>query len=124
MSELQSKLLVFAGSVFVALGVLGIFLPILPTTPFLLLAAACYARGSRKFYDWLLNQKHLGDYVRNYREGRGIPLPTKILTLILLWAAIGYSVVFAVASLYVRIVLLLIAVGVTAHILTFPTLRR
>jgi uncharacterized membrane protein YbaN (DUF454 family) len=115
--------LVLAGTCFLALGILGIFLPLLPTTPFLLLAAACYARGSKRFYDWLLNNRWFGTYIRNYREGKGIPLKVKALTLALLWGTIIYSAFFVVDELYWRIILLVIAVGVTIHILKTQTLK-
>ena len=115
---------VFAGTSFLALGIVGIFLPLLPTTPFLLLAAACYARGSKRFYDWLLNNRWFGTYIRNYREGKGIPLKVKALTLALLWGTIIYSAFFVVDELYWRIILLVIAVGVTIHILKTRTLRQ
>jgi hypothetical protein len=116
--------LVFAGTCFLALGIVGIFLPLLPTTPFLLLAAACYARSSRRFYDWLLNNRWFGSYIKNYREGRGIALKVKVLTLALLWGTIIYSAFFVVDELYWRIILLVIAVGVTIHILKTRTLKQ
>jgi len=118
--KLTRTLLIVAGSVFVVVAIVGIFIPLLPTTPFLLLAAACYARGSQRFYDWLLNNRWFGRYIRDYREGRGIALRVKALTLLLLWVTIGFSAAFAVHSLPVRIVLGVIAVGVTAHILLIP----
>jgi len=124
MLDLRRKLLIVAGSLCVALGIIGIFLPVLPTTPFLLLAAACYARSSQRFYRWLLNQKHLGEYIRNYREGRGISLRAKILTVAVLWASIGYSALAAVDSVVVRIILLVTAIGVTIHVVTMPTFRQ
>ena len=110
-------LLVAAGFLFVGLGVVGAFLPLLPTTPFLLLAAACFARSSERFYNWLVNNKWFGVYVRDYREGRGIPVRIKVVTIGALWVVIGLSAAFAVSSLIVRIILLLIAAAVTAHIL-------
>ena len=124
MSDLKRALLIVVGTLCLGLGILGVFLPVLPTTPFLLLAAACFARGSKKFYDRLLSNRYLGEYIRNYRERRGIPLRTKAVGLLFLWAAIGYSSLVAVDILAVRILLLLIAVGVTVHLVSFPTLRR
>lgn len=115
-------LLIIAGTVSLGLGVVGIAIPLLPTTPFLLLAAACYVRGSTRLYDWLLNSKYLGSYIRNYREKRAIPLRTKVGALLLLWASIGYSALFAVSIAWVRMLLLLIAVGVTIHICKLNTL--
>jgi len=117
-------LMVIAGTLFVGLGVLGIFLPLLPTTPFLLLAAACYARGSKRFYDWLLNNRWFGNYIRDYREKKQVPLKVKVSSLSLLWTAIMLSALLAVDVLLVKIVLILVAVGVTVHILSIGTLRR
>jgi uncharacterized membrane protein YbaN (DUF454 family) len=116
--------LIIAGTFFIGLGVLGIFLPLLPTTPFLLLAAACYARSSKRFYNWLLNNKWFGNYVKNYQEKKGVPLKVKILSVSLLWITIIFSAVFIVHILFVRIILILIAIGVTIHILSIRTLKQ
>jgi len=110
-------LLISTGTFFVGVGIAGIFIPILPTTPFLLIAAALYARSSQKFYNWLINNKIFGRYIKNYREGKGIPLKLKIFTIALLWVTIGCSVFFAVDILLVRIILGIVAVGVTIHII-------
>lgn len=117
-------LLVAAGFLFVALGAVGVFLPLLPTTPFLLLAAACFARSSERFYRWLLGNRWFGAYVRDYREGRGVPVRVKIFTLALMWGAILLSVAFAVSNLFVRIILVVIAAGVTLHIVSIRRKRR
>ena len=116
--------LIAVGSLAVALGTLGIFLPLLPTTPFLLLAAFCYARSSRRFYDWLLTNRWFGAYIRNYREGRGIALHHKIVALTLLWSTIGFSAACATDKLWLRLLLLLIATGVTIHLLWIKTYRK
>ena len=117
-------LLIIAGTIFVGLGIIGIFIPVLPATPFLLLAAACYARSSRKFHEWLLNNRLFGDYLRNYLQGNGFPIKLKIFTLILLWVTIGCSVALLGQSFYVRLILILIAIGVSIHILTIRTLKK
>lgn len=111
-------LLVTFGTLFVGLGIVGIFVPVLPTTPFLLLAAACYARSSPRFYRWLLYNRWFGDYIRNYRQRKGIPLKVKVLTITLLWVTIGASAIFAVQALLIRIILVLIAIGVSIHVLS------
>jgi len=118
---LMKPLLCVLGVIFTGLGILGIFLPLLPTTPFLLLAAACFARGSEKFYNKLLNNKYLGQYITDFREKRGIPLRVKIISVTLLWLTIGYSALFAVKILWVKILLFVIATGVTIHILSIRT---
>ncbi len=117
-------MLVAAGFLFVGLGFVGIFVPLLPTTPFLLLAAACFARSSERFYRWLLGNRWFGAYVRDYREGRGIPVRIKVITLGALWLVIGFSAAFAVSNVVVRIILLVIATGVTVHILSIRPKRR
>lgn len=120
--RLRGCLLVAAGCIAVALGAVGIFLPLLPTTPFLLLAAACFLRSSDRLYAWLITHRWLGGYIRNYREHRAITLRAKVLTLALLWLTIGYSAVWVVSALALRVLLLAIALGVTIHILRLRTL--
>lgn len=116
-------LLIAAGSVSVALGIVGAFLPLLPTTPFLLLAAACYARSSKRLYAWLHGNRFFGRYLSDYRDGRGVPLKVKVATLLLLWVTIGCSAFLAVDATWVRIVLALVAVCVTLHIWCIKTRR-
>ena len=108
--------LIFSGTLSVLLGIIGIFLPILPTTPFLLLAAACYARSSDRFYNGLMNNRLFGSYIRNYREGRGVPLRVKLISITFLWSVISFSILFAVSDVIIRIILVVIAIAVTLHI--------
>jgi uncharacterized protein len=118
-------LLMVAGTICLALGAIGIFLPILPATPFLLLAAACYLRSSERLHKWLINNRWFGEYIKNYQEGRGIPLKTKVLALSTLWIAIGYSTFFVVDEfLIAQIALLLIATGVTVHLVRLPNFKK
>jgi hypothetical protein len=112
----KKRLLIGAGTLSAGLGIIGIFVPILPTTPFLLLAAACYMRSSERFYQWLINNRILGVYVRNYIEGRGMPVRIKVFTILLLWLTIALTIAFAVQDVAIRIVLVCIAIGVTVHI--------
>ena len=109
-------MLIIAGTLFVILGIIGIFLPVLPTTPFLLLAAACYFRSSDRFYRWLINNRILGTYIRNYLEGRGMSIRSKVITLLLMWLTIGLTIIFGIQNTLIRIILLIIALGVTIHI--------
>lgn len=112
------------GSLSLALGVLGIFLPLLPTTPFLLLTAFFYFRGSPRLYNRLLSHKRLGAYIRNFREHRALPLRTKILSLTLMWSSMLYGVFFHIPSIWLKGLMLLVAGGVTCHILSFKTLKK
>lgn len=121
---LLNGVLVASGTFFLVLGIIGIFLPLLPTTPFLLLAAACYARGSKKFYNWLINNKFLGEYIKNYQEGRGIPLTVKIISITFLWITITFSIIIIVSNYLIQIILIIIAISVTLHILTIKTLKK
>lgn len=109
-------LLISLGMTALVLGIIGIFIPVLPTTPFILLAAALFARSSQRFYMWLIENRFFGRYIRDYREGRGIPLRLKAGAIALLWITIGLSIVFALDMLFIRLMLAVIAVGVTLHI--------
>ncbi len=124
MRKVTRLLLIIGGTLCVALGVVGMFLPVLPTTPFLLLAAVCYARSSERFYRWLMTNRWFGNYIRNYREGRGIPLREKVLIILLLWLTISYAAWFVVEPWWLKAILLGIAVGVTIHLVKTKTLRR
>jgi uncharacterized membrane protein YbaN (DUF454 family) len=121
---LRKWILVTVGTIAVGLGVVGVFVPLLPTTPFLLLAAACFARSSESLYNWLIHHKWFGDYIRHYREHKAITLRAKIVTLVLLWSVIGYTAIRIVSAWWVRVLLGIIAVGVTIHILHLKTLTR
>ena len=117
-------LLIVFGSLFVGLGVLGILLPVLPTTPFLLLAAACYARSSQRFYCWLLNNRLFGRYINDYRCKRGMPLKLKIMIVFLMWLTITLSAVFVIESVLIRVMLAVIATGVSIHILSIKAQKN
>lgn len=116
-------LLMAIGCISLALGVLGIFLPVLPTTPFLLLSAACFARSSQKFYDWLVSHPKLGPYIEGYLNGKGIPLKAKIYSLALMWPMMMFSAFYVLNSPAPKIVFPIIAVLVSIYILTRPTLK-
>ena len=105
----------------VALGVIGIFLPVLPTTPFLLLAAACFVRSSRRFYLWLVMHPQLGPWIRDYLDGQGIPRKAKVYALSLMWASIAFSC-YLVPMFWARTFMLTSAVLVSIYILRQKTL--
>mgnify|MGYP000912434926 CR=1 FL=1 len=110
-------LLVSCGFISVGLGVLGIFLPVLPTTPFLLLAATCFSRSSERFYKWLFSNKVFGKYLNDYKNKKGLPVKIKIYTISLLWISILYTVIFIIPLMFVKLLLLVIAIVVTIHII-------
>ena len=111
----QNKLIFMGGTITLILGIVGIFLPILPTTPFLLVSATAYAKSSSRFHHWLLYNKILGSYIRNYREGLGMPIKVKIITLSFLWLMILIATLM-VPILWVQIILIIIALAVSIHI--------
>ena len=110
------------GCVAVALGVLGIFLPLLPTTPFLLLASACFARGSSRLHNWLQTNRVFGNYLRDYENGKGIPLRGKLWILVFMWGSMSYSV-WRTDLPYVRMLVILVGCCVTIYLTRFvPTM--
>lgn len=106
----------------VGIGVLGIFLPLLPATPFFLISAACFARSSNRRYEWLLNHPWFGSYIRNYREHRGITQRARVTALVLLWGVIGYSALVVVGAVWLKGMLVGIATGVTVHLCRLRTM--
>ena len=117
-------LYIVLGSISLALGILGIFLPVLPTTPFLLLSAAMYVRGSQRLYDWLMAHKHLGPYIKNFREHRALPLRVKVVSVSMVWLTLLYCAFFVAKEWWMSAVFIAIAVGVTVHILSYKTLKK
>lgn len=117
--------LIILGSISLVLGVVGIFLPMLPTTPFLLLSAAVWLKASPSLYEWLLNHRVFGEYIRNFREHRAIPLRVKIISVSMVWLTIGYCI-FAVVDewWWAQVLMFLLAIGISWHILSFATLKK
>jgi len=121
--KLLKSLLLAIGWISVVLGVLGIFLPLLPTTPFLLLAAACFVRSSPKFYQWLVDHPRLGSYILHYLNGEGIPKRAKFVSIMMIAGTISFSI-WLVPILWVKVLLLVIALSVSTYILRQPTLAN
>jgi uncharacterized membrane protein YbaN (DUF454 family) len=121
---MKKALLIISGFVSLGLGILGIVLPLLPTTPFLLLAAACFLKSSDRLYNWILNHRLFGKYLKNYYQHRAIPLKIKIIAISMIWLSIGNSVIFLVKFWPARIILLLIAILVSWHIARMRTLTK
>ena len=117
-------LLIILGSISFALAVAGIFLPLLPTTPLLLLAAALYVRSSPSLYEWLMNHPRLGTYIRNFRENKAIPRRAKIVSVSMVWLTIGFCIIFVLEPLWLRVAMTLLAIAISWHILSFATLEE
>ncbi|MCW4030469.1 MAG: YbaN family protein [Candidatus Bathyarchaeota archaeon] len=123
--KLIRGILLVAGTISLALGAIGLVLPILPTTPFLLLAAACYLRSSERMHKWLINNRWFGEYIRNYQAGRGVSMRVKLFAVGFLWATILFTILLVVDEILIaQIVLLAIAVGVSIHLFRLPTFKK
>jgi uncharacterized membrane protein YbaN (DUF454 family) len=120
LSMVARVLLNILGTIFLFLAVLGIILPLLPATPFLLLSSACYLRGSRTLHSWLMNHKYLGAYINSIKDKRGMPLKAKLITITILWVSLLFSI-YRAHSLLLDTILLLVGIGVSALILKLKT---
>lgn len=121
MKKLKKLILIIFGSIFLTLGVIGLFLPILPTTPFLLLSASCFLRSSKTAYRWIMTNKVLGRYIFQYKIVKALPLKTKITAFLGLWITMLLSILI-VPIIWVKVLLLIIATGVTVHIAMIKTM--
>ena len=118
---MKKMIFLLLGFFFTGLGMIGILLPILPTTPFLLLASFFFARSSPRFEGWLQNTPWLGEYIRHYKQKSGVSLHTKISSLLFLWLFLGYSILALAETWWVKALLLAIACGVSFHLLSIKT---
>lgn len=117
---LQRHLLFAIGWISLVLGIIGIFLPILPTTPFVLLAAACFMRSSERWYLWLTNHPRYGTYIKSYLENKGIPLKAKLLAMFMMWTSFLITIFVITDSPIVKVILPTIGVGVSWYLLKQP----
>ena len=120
-SDLLRWILICIGWISIAGGVIGIFLPLVPTVPFLLLAVVCFSRSSEKFHDWLVDHKQLGPLLRDFLTDCGIPLRAKIVAIGMVWISVPATAFLLVHILWVRMLLLAIATGITLYLLSLPT---
>lgn len=116
-------ILTILGLLALGLGILGIFLPVLPTTPLLLLAAALFLRSNRGLYDWLLNHPRLGPYIRNFLEHKAIPLKIKVLSVSLVWITLLNCAIFVADHWAFRLFFIVLAAAISVHILSYKTLK-
>jgi uncharacterized protein len=112
------------GILFVGLGILGIIFPIFPATPNFLLATWCFMKSSDRLYHWLMTNRVFGKYLKNYLDKKGIPVFIKVFILTFLWLMIGYAVLFIFTNIYINIALLVVAAGITIHILMIKTYKE
>ncbi len=120
---LMKHLLNLVGCIAVVLAIFGVFLPLLPTTPFLLLASACFVRSSPRLHNWLRTNRVFGRYLRDYEDGRGIPLRAKIIVLVMMWGSLGWSMT-RVPNLPLQILLAVIGTAVTVYLVRFVPVMR
>lgn len=121
LSSLLRYFYLISGFILVTIGVIGIFLPLLPTTIFLILASICFLKSSPKANEWLKNHKILGGYIDNYQNKTGLTRNAKIANILTLWTSISLSAFLFTDEIYIRIILLAIAIGVTIHLLLIKT---
>ena len=122
-SDFLRWILICCGWFFIVAGAVGIFLPLLPTVPFLLLAAACFARSSVRFHTWLVQHNRLGPLIRDYLNGGGMPLRAKKIAIGMVWVSMSVSAFLFVQVGWLKIVLMAVAAGVTLYLLSLPTIE-
>ena len=123
MKNLKKKIYICVGLLAVGLGIIGAFLPVMPTVPFLLVALFCFERSSKKYHDMILNNKYFGKVLRDYYEGKGLTTSVKIKAVLFLSCGMGFSV-YRVHNLHLRIMLVVIWLGVTIHIILLKTKHK
>jgi uncharacterized membrane protein YbaN (DUF454 family) len=115
---------IIVGTIALIIGAIGLFLPVIPTTPLVILAAACYYRGSDRLHTWILSSRWFGETIKNYQEGKGLTRNTKVRAISMMWAMILISAWFFVSSLFIRVAMICVAIGVTVYLVRLPTLEK
>ncbi len=124
MQEIQKIALVALGFLFVGLGIIGIFLPVMPSIPFFIIASICFSKSSEKFHNMLLNNKWVGPRIKDYYKNSGIKLSEKVFLIALQWLGILFTSIFFVHNLWGRILMFCIAVGASVYILSLKTIKQ
>ena len=110
------------GVLSLGLGIIGIFLPLLPTTPFILLSAYLFAKSSTRLHYWITNHKLFGDYIRSYNEDKSISMQVKIMAIGMIWSSMLFSIFFVLNDKWwLQLILVSIAIGVTTHLIMMKT---
>lgn len=120
-SELLRGVLICVGWISICCGLIGLFLPLVPTIPFLLLATVCFSRSSERFHSWLVEHRHLGPLLRDYLVGGGIPLRAKVMAIGMIWISIPCSMLLFVETFWIKALLVTVATAITLYLLTLPT---
>ncbi len=123
MKQIKRFVLMGGGFLFVVLGLIGFFLPVMPSIPFFILASVCFSKSSKKFHDLLMNNKWVGPQIRDYHQNNGIKMSTKVFLIALQWSGIAFTSIFFVHNLLGRILMLCIAIGATLYILSLKTTK-
>lgn len=121
MGEARRIVYILLGSLFLILGAVGIFIPLLPTTPFWLLTCWFYLRSSEKLYNRAMSNRYFGSYIKGFMVDKAIPVRSKVISISVMWISAILTSVYLIEYLWVKILLILISIGVTWHILSFPT---
>ena len=122
--KMMSGIYIVVGTIALVIGAIGLFLPVIPTTPLVILAAACYYRGSERLHNWILSSRWIGDTVKNYQEGRGLTRDTKVRAISMMWAMTLISAWFFVSNPVVRVAIICVVMGVTVYLVRLPTLEK
>ena len=120
---MKNALLVVIGFISLSLGLVGIFLPVLPTTPFVLLSAGCFMKSSNRLYCWLTGHRTIGPYIDAWCRYRAVTVKSKIVSIVVLWSVMLCTIAFGVSSPWMRLGLVVIAVAVTIHLVLLKTLK-
>lgn len=121
--NIKRRLVLVLGFIALGFGTLGIVVPLLPTTPLVLLAAGCFSYSSDRFYEWIKKNRLFGPYIENYREKRGLTKAFKIRNILLLWVSLAVSM-FLIRTVFIYVLLSIVGVCVTTHLLMIKTRKE
>ncbi len=121
---IKKAIMLFLGLICTALGAIGIFLPLLPTTPFILAAAICFSSSSERMYNWLSKSPYFGEFINNYQKKTGVSKRTKVLSILFLWSLLSISMYLMRDNILMIVIVISVGIGVTAHILLLRGIRR